>query len=90
MKYPPPTLTVRVPAEKLNDALDQIKALTGDPVKYTLSENISGQDVTQDYTDLKSRLRNLEEANAKLSELYDKATKTEEALAIYQQKSAGD
>ena len=75
-----------MPAEKLNDALDQIKALTGDPVKYTLSENISGQDVTQEYTDLKSRLRNLEEANAKLSELYDNAVKTEDALAIYQQK----
>jgi hypothetical protein len=86
IEVPAATLTVRVPAEKLNEALDKIKALTGDPVKYTLTENISGQDVTQDYTDLKSRLRNLEEANAKLSELYDKAIKTEDALAIYQQK----
>jgi hypothetical protein len=86
IEVPAATITVRVPAEKLNDALAQIKALTGDPVKYTLTENISGQDVTQEYTDLKSRLRNLEEANAKLSELYDTATKTEEALAIYQQK----
>jgi hypothetical protein len=86
IEVPAANLTIRVPADKLNNALDQIKALTGDPVKYTLSENISGQDVTQDYTDLKSRLRNLEEANAKLSELYDKAVKTEDALAIYQQK----
>jgi len=86
VEVPAATITVRVPAEKLNTALDQIKALTGDPAKYTLSENISGQDVTQDYTDLKSRLRNLEEADAKLSELYNTATKTEDALAIYQQK----
>lgn len=86
IEVPAATVTVRVPAAKLNDALEQIKALTGDPAKYTLTENISGQDVTQEYTDLKSRLRNLEEANAKLSELYDTATKTEEALAIYQQK----
>ncbi len=86
IEVPAANLTVRVPAEKLNEALDKIKALTGDPVKYTLTENISGQDVTQEYTDLKSRLRNLEEANAKLSELYDTASKTEEALAIYQQK----
>ncbi len=85
-KIPAANITVRVPAEKLDAALDQIKALTGDAAKYTLSENISGQDVTQDYTDLQSRLRNLEEANAKLSELYDTATKTEDALAIYQQK----
>lgn len=86
LEVPAATITVRVPADKLNTALDQIKALTGDAAKYTLSENISGQDVTQEYTDLKSRLRNLEEANAKLSELYDSATKTEDALAIYQQK----
>lgn len=86
IEVPAATLTVRVPADKLNDALDQIKALTGDPLKYTLSENISGQDVTQEYTDLKSRLRNLEEADAKLSELYAGAVKTEDALAIYQQK----
>jgi hypothetical protein len=86
VEVPAANVTIRVPAEKLNDALDQIKALTGDPVKYTLTESISGQDVTQEYTDLKSRLRNLEEANAKLSELYDKAVKTEDALAIYQQK----
>lgn len=86
IEVPAATVTVRVPAEKLNDALTQIKALTGDPKKYTLNENISGQDVTQEYTDLKSRLRNLEEANAKLTELYETATKTEEALAIYQQK----
>ena len=80
------TITVRVPAEKLNDALAQIKAMTGDAVKYTLTENITGQDVTQNYTDLKSRLRNLQEADVKLSELYDKAIKTEDALAIYNQK----
>jgi hypothetical protein len=86
IEVPAATLTVRVPADKLYEALDQIKALTGDPAKYTLTENISGIDVSQEYTDLKSRLRNLEEANAKLSELYDTATKTEEALAIYQQK----
>jgi hypothetical protein len=83
---PAANLTVRVPAEKLNEALEKIKALTGDPAKYTLSENITGQDVTQEYTDLKSRLRNLEEADAKLSEFYANATKTEDALAIYQQK----
>lgn len=86
LEVPAASVTVRVLADKLNTALEQIKALTGDPAKYTLAENISGQDVTQEYTDLKSRLRNLEEANAKLSELYDSANKTEDALAIYQQK----
>jgi uncharacterized protein YihD (DUF1040 family) len=77
---------VRVPADRLDEAMTKIKAMTGDPKKYTLNENIYGQDVTKEYTDLKSRLRNLEEADAKLSEFYEKAANTEEALAIYTQK----
>jgi hypothetical protein len=86
LEVPQANITVRVSAAKLNQALDQIKQMTGDVSKYTLSENISGQDITQDYTDLKSRLTNLQEADAKLSELYDKAVKPEDALAIYNQK----
>lgn len=80
------TATIRVPAERLDEAMTKIKALTGDAKKYTLNENVSGQDVTKEYTDLKSRLRNLEEADAKLSEFYENAANTEEALSIYTQK----
>jgi len=79
-------VTIRVPAERLDEAMTKIKAMTGDAKKYTLNENISGQDVTKEYTDLQSRLRNLEEADAKLSEFYENATNTEEALSIYTQK----
>ncbi len=86
LEVPEAYVTIRVPAEKLDEALAKIKALTGDAKKFTLSENVSGQDVTQEYTDLKSRLRNLEEADAKLSEFYEQAEKTEDALAIYSQK----
>ena len=78
--------TIRVPAERLDEAITKIKAMTGDAAKYTLNENISGQDVTKEYTDLQSRLRNLEEADAKLTEFYENATNTEEALSIYTQK----
>ncbi len=86
IEVPEANVTVRVPADRLDEAIQKIKAMTGDPKKYTLNENISGQDVTKEYTDLKSRLRNLEEADAKLSEFYEQATNTEEALAIYSQK----
>lgn len=85
-EVPEATITVRVPADKLDLALEQIKNMSGDASKYTLNESISGQDVTQEYTDLGSRLRNLEEADAKLSELYDMAETTEDALAVYSQK----
>jgi len=86
VEVPQANLIIRVPAERLDEAMQKIKDMTGDPKKYTLNENISGQDVTKEYTDLKSRLRNLEEADAKLSEFYENATNTEEALSIYSQK----
>ncbi len=79
-------VTIRVPAQRLDEALEKIKAMTGDAKKFTLNENVSGQDVTKEYTDLQSRLRNLEEADAKLSEFYENAANTEEALSIYTQK----
>ena len=79
-------VTIRVPAQRLDEAMDKIKAMTGDAQKYTLNENVYGQDVTKEYTDLQSRLRNLEEADAKLTEFYENAANTEEALSIYTQK----
>lgn len=86
LEVPGAYVSIRIPAEKLNDALAEIKALTGDPEKYVLNETITGEDVTQAYTDLKSRLKNLEEAELELSKFYESATKTEDVLAIYNQK----
>jgi hypothetical protein len=86
VEVPQASVTVRVPADRLDEAIDKIKAMTGDGKKYTLNESVSGQDVTKEYTDLESRLRNLEEADAKLSEFYENAETTEDALAIYSQK----
>lgn len=86
LQVPEATVSIRVPADKLNEALDQIKALTGDPTQYVTSENVSGEDVTQAYTDLASRLRNLQEAETELTKMYEKAEKAEDVLAIYNQK----
>ena len=75
------TITVRVPADRLDEALVQIK----EGAAEVRSENISGEDVTQQYTDLQSRLRNLEAAEAQLLDIMEGATKTEDVLAIYNQ-----
>jgi hypothetical protein len=75
------TITVRVPAERLDEALAQIKQGASE----VRSENISGEDVTQQYTDLQSRLRNLEAAEAQLLDIMQGATKTEDVLAVYNQ-----
>jgi hypothetical protein len=85
-QMPEASITVRVPADKLNDALEEIKGMTGDAKQYVTYESVSGEDVTQEYTDLESRLRNLKEAETELSKMYEKAVEAEDVLAIYNQK----
>jgi hypothetical protein len=75
------SIVIRVPAEKLADALGKIK---GDVVEVR-NENTSGQDVTKEYTDLASQLKNLEATEKKLTEIMDKAVKTEDVLAVFNQ-----
>jgi hypothetical protein len=75
------SITVRVPSEQLDAALAQMRALAVE----VQSENITGQDVTAEFTDLESRLRNLEATEAQLVNIMDSATKTEEVLAVFNQ-----
>lgn len=79
-------ITIRVPAEDLNSALEEIRGLTEDPKYDVSSESISGQDVTSQYTDLESRLRNLEEADAQMRTFMEEAENTEEVLMVYYQQ----
>jgi hypothetical protein len=81
LEVPQADITIRVPAARLTEALEQIKSGAGE----VLSENVSGEDVTREYTDLKSRLRNLEDAEAQLREIMASATKTEDVLAVFNQ-----
>lgn len=82
-KYTDATITIRVPAAKLQEALTQIKANVKDPVVDVLSESVSGEDVTAQYTDLTSRLKNLEAASAQLTKLMEEAKDPEDVLAIF-------
>lgn len=75
------SVTLRVPAESLDVALDRIRELATE----VRSENTSGQDVTEEYVDRKSRLRHLEATEARLLEFLDEAEDTEAALAVYAQ-----
>ena len=79
-------ITIRVPAEDLNAALEEIRGLTEDPKYDVSSESISGQDVTSQYTDLESRLRNLEEADAQMRTFMEDAESTEDVLMVYSQQ----
>lgn len=78
---PEASVVIRVPAEKLDEALETIKA---DAVEVQ-SENQSGQDVTSQYVDLGSQLKNLEAAESQLMEIMQKAEKTEDVLNVFNQ-----
>ncbi|HDD54711.1 MAG TPA: DUF4349 domain-containing protein [Chloroflexi bacterium] len=79
LEIPQASITIRVPAEKLDQVLDEIKSGAG----QVLSENVTGQDVTQEYTDLESRLRNLERAEEQLVEILEGSYETEDVLSVY-------
>ncbi len=81
VKVPEGNITVRVPAEQLEEALDQIKA---DAVEVQ-NENRSGQDVTRDYVNLKSRLRTHEQAAEQLSEILEQKTESAEVIEVFNQ-----
>ncbi len=87
---PQGSISIRVPAVKLDDALNQIKA----GVVKVQNENRSGQDVTSQYVDLQSQLTNLQQAEQDLLAIMDEAknnpgndstTKTQDVLNVYTQ-----
>lgn len=74
------SVRLRVPAESLDAALDRFRDLATE----VRSEQVSGQDVTEEYVDLQSSLRHLEATEKKLSEFLEEAEDTEAALAVYE------
>jgi hypothetical protein len=80
-EVPEATIVIRVPSERLDEALNQIKEGAVD-VDY---ENRSGQDITNLYVDLQAQLKAKQAAEAKLLEIMDRATRAEDVLAIYLQ-----
>ena len=87
---PEGTISLRVPSDKLEAALTQIKA---DAVEVR-SEDRSGQDVTSQYVDLQSQLSNLQQAEQDLLGIMDDArnnpgnnttTRTQDVLNVYNQ-----
>jgi hypothetical protein len=76
-------VTIRVPSESFDLALDRLKDLA----TTVRRESISGQDVTEEYVDLGSSLRHLQALEAQLLEFLDEAEDTEAVLAVYEELS---
>lgn len=81
LQAPSASITIRVPAENLTEALDLIQQ----DARSVDNRSVSGQDVTAEYTDLQSRLRNLEDAETMLRQIMQDATDTEDVLAAFNQ-----
>jgi len=80
VEIPQGSIVVRVPAEELANTLEDIRDLSDQPV---VSENITSQDVTDEYVDLRSRLRNAKAAEAELSRIMENADTTTDVLDVY-------
>ena len=75
------TVVVRVPAEKLSEALDYFRSLA---VKVS-SESILGRDVTDQYEDIGTKLETLNKTKVKFEEILDKAEKIQDILQVQQE-----
>jgi len=69
--------TIMVPAEKLDTALEELARL-GKVAK----KDVRGEDVTEEYLDLRIRLDNLEKARLRYLDLLNKAQNVGETLAV--------
>ncbi|HEX8155385.1 MAG TPA: DUF4349 domain-containing protein [Thermoanaerobaculia bacterium] len=79
------TLTLRVPSAKLNATLGELRGVA----RRVQSESMSSQEVTEEYVDLGSRLRNLEAAEIELRALMttvrERAKRAADVLEMHQQ-----
>ena len=76
-------ITFRVPAERFDEALSGVQGLA----KKVLARTVSGDDVTEEFVDLESRLKNLNATRDRLQSFLDKATTVEDALNVNQSLS---
>jgi outer membrane biosynthesis protein TonB len=76
--YQSADITITVRAEDFDSAMTELRAIAID----VLDERVEGQDVSTEFVDLESRLRNLEATAERLRGFLDDAKTVEEALSI--------
>lgn len=78
------TITIGVPVDQFERAMRRLRGLA----LRVVDETASGQDVTDEYVDLQSRLRNLEATRDRIRGFLDQATTVDEALVVNEQLAA--
>lgn len=77
------SVTLGVPADQFEQVLRRLRGLA----LKVLNEQASGEDVTDQYVDLESRLRNLEATQSRIRAFLEQAVTVEEALEVNRQLS---
>jgi hypothetical protein len=75
---PTAMVTIRVPAARLDDALAQLKGLA----VRVRNEQVTGQDVTEEFVDTDARLRNLRATEARYLELLQQSASVNDVLGV--------
>jgi hypothetical protein len=73
------TITIKVPSDSFGDLLQRLRE-TGKP----LAEQVSTQEVTEEYVDLEAQVRNLEATEQQYLRLLERAQRIEEILPLQQ------
>ena len=74
-------LVVRIPSNRFGAALDEIKKLASN----LPAENVTGQDVTEDFIDLEARIMTQKALELQFIEIMKQARKVEDALEVQRQ-----
>lgn len=72
------TMKVRVPAEKFNEAIDEIRKTAS----RVIVETVKGQDVTEEFVDIEARLKAKKLLEAQIMEIMKRANSVEDALSV--------
>ncbi|MHB0877066.1 MAG: DUF4349 domain-containing protein [Anaerolineae bacterium] len=79
------TITIRVPAERFDQVLEQVNGLS----RKVISSSVTGQDVTEEYVDIESRLKALrateEQLLLLLEDVRERMKTAEDILAVYRE-----
>ncbi|PIP23776.1 MAG: hypothetical protein COX36_01410 [Candidatus Nealsonbacteria bacterium CG23_combo_of_CG06-09_8_20_14_all_38_19] len=78
---PSGSIVVRVPSASFDESINYLRGLA----EKVTHESTSGQDITEEYTDLQSRLRNLEATEAQLLKLMEKSGSISDILSVQNQ-----
>jgi hypothetical protein len=85
ISFPSTSVVIRVPADKLEEAMEMVRQMSASGKDGILSESLSGQDVTSDFVDSNSRLRNLKAAEQQLMVLMENTSDLEATMSVFRE-----